>query len=58
MTVSDTGVLRGDDDEGLVKKIKMMKEKRQLTEGYGWSDYTERYFTLPLFDYLLYFAQK
>lgn len=58
MTVSDTAVLRGDDDEGLVKKIKMMKEKRQLTEGYGWSDYTERYFIQPLLDYLLYFAEK
>ncbi|CAH2084283.1 unnamed protein product [Euphydryas editha] len=46
MTFTDTGVIGSDNDEGLVKKIKMLKEKRQLTEGYGWSDYTERFVVL------------
>ncbi|XP_046974660.1 uncharacterized protein LOC124540929 [Vanessa cardui] len=30
------------DDDSLVNKMRVLKEKRQLTENYGWSDYTER----------------
>ncbi|XP_047541298.1 uncharacterized protein LOC125074116 [Vanessa atalanta] len=42
MTCNDTADVKSSDDDSLVNKMRVLKEKRQLTESYGWSDYTER----------------